>query len=52
VLTTRGLALLYAGVQTCANLRFAGLLTGGDPAEDPIWDGLFAGRPVHIRDYF
>ncbi len=48
----RGLALLYAGVQSCANLRFAGLLTGGDPAHDPLWDCLFRGRPMHIRDYF
>ncbi len=52
LLSPRGLALLYAGVQTCANLRFAGLLTGGDPADDQVWDSLFAGRPVHIRDYF
>ncbi|HET9648373.1 MAG TPA: GNAT family N-acetyltransferase [Microlunatus sp.] len=51
-LAPRGLALLYAGVQSCANLRFAGLLTGGDPRHDPLWDCLFAGRPMHIRDYF
>jgi predicted acetyltransferase len=48
----RGLALLYAGVQSCANLRFAGLLSGGDPSQDRLWDCLFGGTPVHIRDYF
>ena len=30
VFTGRGLALAYAGVQSCANLRFAGLLSGPD----------------------
>jgi predicted acetyltransferase len=48
----RGLALLYAGVQSCANLRFAGLLSGGDLDQDPMWDCLFGGRQMHIRDYF
>jgi predicted acetyltransferase len=51
VFTGRGLALLYAGVQSCANLRFAGLLTGPD-ADDARWDTVTGGRPFHIRDYF
>ena len=52
VVTARGFALLYAGAQTCANLRFAGLLRGGSAAEDVLGDAVFAGRPLHIRDYF
>lgn len=48
----RGLALLYAGVQSCANLRWAGLLTGGLPEQDGVWDTLFGGRQFHIRDYY
>jgi predicted acetyltransferase len=52
LLTPRGLALTYAGAQSAANLRMAGQLTGGDPAEDAVWDGLFGGRQAHIRDYF
>ena len=51
-LTPRGLALLYAGVQSCANLRTAGLLSGGDVDQDLDWDALFGGRQAHIRDYF
>ncbi len=52
VLTPRGLALLYAGAQSSANLRAAGHLIGGDVAEDLDWDALFGGRQAHIRDYF
>ncbi len=52
VLTPRGLALLYAGAQSCANLRAAGHLCGGDRDEDLDWDALFGGRQAHIRDYF
>ena len=48
----RGLALLYAGVQSCANLRWAGLLSGGLPEQDTVWDTLFGGRQFHIRDYY
>ena len=48
----RGLALLYAGVQSTANLRFAGLLSGGTSADDEVLDTLFGGRQLHIRDYF
>ena len=50
--TPQGLALLYAGTQSCANLRFAGQLVGGDPDHDELWDALFGGRQQHIRDYF
>ena len=52
ILAPRGLALLYAGVQSCANLRAAGLLSGGDVEQDLDWDALFGGRQAHIRDYF
>lgn len=52
ILTPRGLALVYAGSQSSANLRAAGHLTGGDPADDLDWDALFGGRQSHIRDYF
>lgn len=48
----RGLALLYAGVQSCANLRWAGLLAHGSPEQDAVWDTLFGGRQFHIRDYY
>lgn len=47
----RELALLYAGVQTYANLRMAGLLTGSS-AHDAAVDALLDRRPVHVRDYF
>ncbi|HEY5820347.1 MAG TPA: GNAT family N-acetyltransferase [Propionibacteriaceae bacterium] len=47
-----GLALAYAGAQSCANLRAIGHLSGGDLAEDPAWDALFGGRQLHIRDDF
>ena len=51
VFDVRGLALAYAGVQSCANLRLAGLLTGPD-AHDATLDALLGGRQMHIRDYF
>ena len=50
--TPQGLALLYAGAQSCANLRLAGHLDGGDLSQDLDWDALFGGRQQHIRDYF
>lgn len=49
--TGRGLALAYAGVQSCANLRFAGLL-GGPDTDDAHWDALLGGRQFHIRNYY
>lgn len=51
VFTGRGLALAYAGAQSCANLRFAGLL-GGPDRDDARWDALLGGRPFHIRNYY
>ncbi|WP_322936407.1 GNAT family N-acetyltransferase [Nocardioides bizhenqiangii] len=51
VFTPGGLALAWSGVQTCANLRMAGLLKGG-AGSDVLLDRLLRGRPVHIRDYF
>jgi predicted acetyltransferase len=50
--TPQGLALMYAGSQSSANLRAAGHLRGGTVAEDASWDALFGGRQQHIRDYF
>lgn len=47
----RGLAQLYAGAASCADLRMAGLLTG-DTGHDRTLDTLFGGRQLHIRDYF
>jgi predicted acetyltransferase len=49
--TSYGLAMLYAGTQSCANLRFAGHLSGST-VHDPTLDALFGGRQFHIRDYF
>ena len=49
--TGRGLALAYAGAQSCANLRFTGLLRGPD-RDDARWDALLGGRQFHIRNYF
>ncbi len=51
-LTPAGLALLYAGAQSGANLRSAGQLTGGRVDDDLVWDALFGGRQRHIRNYF
>ncbi|WP_332641770.1 GNAT family N-acetyltransferase [Aeromicrobium sp.] len=51
-LTPQGLAALYAGAQSCANLRSTSQLTGGDIADDETFDAAFGGRQVHIRDYF
>jgi predicted acetyltransferase len=48
----RGLALFYAGAASCADLRMAGLLTGGSVEDDRRLDTLFDGRQLHIRDYF
>ncbi|WP_369375027.1 enhanced intracellular survival protein Eis [Promicromonospora sp. Populi] len=51
VLSVNGLALLYAGTQSAANLRIAGHLTG-TPGHDAVLTALFAGRQLHVRDYF
>ncbi|MFJ3406535.1 enhanced intracellular survival protein Eis [Promicromonospora sp. NPDC090134] len=51
VLSPNGLALLYSGAQSAANLRVAGHLTG--PADhDAALSTLFGGRQLHVRDYF
>lgn len=52
VYTARGIALAYAGVQSSANLRMAGLLRGGAPEHDRDWDLFFGGSQFHIRNYF
>ena len=52
VLTPGGLALAWAGAQTCANLRMAGHLAGGTVESEAALDRVFAPRPIHIRDYF
>ncbi len=52
VLTPHGLAMLYAGAQSSANLRAAGHLHGGEVAHDLDWDAAFGGRQAHIRDFY
>ncbi|MEN8673043.1 GNAT family N-acetyltransferase [Nocardioides sp.] len=49
--TTQGLALAFAGAQSCANLRLVGHLTGPD-THDRLLDAVLGGRPLHVRDYF
>ncbi|GAB4083580.1 hypothetical protein GCM10028784_02100 [Myceligenerans cantabricum] len=51
VLTANGLALLYAGAQSARNLRLAGHLDGPE-TWDTALTAMFAGRQVHVRDYF
>jgi len=51
VLDPNGLALLYAGAQSAANLRLTGHLTGSS-GHDAVLTSLFAGRQLHVRDYF
>lgn len=51
VLSPNGLALLYAGAQSAANLRIAGHLTG-TPDHDAALTTLFTPRQLHVRDYF
>ncbi len=51
VLSPQGLALLYAGSQSCANLRLAGHLTGST-AHDTTLDALLGSGQVHVRDFF
>ncbi len=51
VLSPNGLALLYAGAQSAANLRIAGHLAGPS-GHDAVLTSLFAGRQLHVRDYF
>ncbi|WP_179951070.1 GNAT family N-acetyltransferase [Xylanimonas oleitrophica] len=51
VLTPAGLAASYAGATSTANLRVAGHLSGPD-THDLLWDALWGGRDVHVRDAF
>jgi predicted acetyltransferase len=51
VLTPGGLALAWAGAQTCANLRMAGHLSGGMENDEAL-DRVLVARPIHIRDSF
>ncbi len=47
----QGLAVVITGAQSCANARFAGLLSG--PSDhDATLDAVFGGRQPHIRDYY
>ena len=49
--TPQGLALKYAGAQSCANLRMTDHLAG--PTDhDALLDAVLGGRPLHVRDYF
>lgn len=49
--TSAGLAAGYAGSLSTAALRAAGQLSG-PTTHDAIWDALWHGRDVHVRDYF
>ncbi len=49
--TPQGLALAFAGAQSCANLRLLDQLSGPD-THDRLLDAALGGRPLHIRDYF
>ncbi|MFE7406141.1 enhanced intracellular survival protein Eis [Isoptericola sp. NPDC057559] len=49
--TSGGLAQSWAGAQSAANVRLAGGLSGPD-AHDAVWDALWGGRQVHVRDSF
>ena len=51
VLTPGGLALAWAGAQTCANLRMAGHISGGMENDEAL-DRVLAPGPIHIRDSF
>ena len=51
VMTPGGLALAWAGAQTCANLRMAGHLSGSMENDEAL-DRVLVPRPIHIRDYF
>lgn len=49
--TTQGLALAFAGAQSCANLRLIDQLSG-PTTHDRVFDAVLGGRPLHVRDYF
>ncbi|WP_345264996.1 GNAT family N-acetyltransferase [Nocardioides nanhaiensis] len=50
-LTPQGVALWWAGAQSCATLRRLGHLTGPTDG-DELLDALTAGAQLHVRDYF
>lgn len=52
VYTPAGIALAWSGVQSSANIRMAGGLTGGDEATDAVLDRALGGWQVHVRDAF
>ncbi|MFI2101895.1 enhanced intracellular survival protein Eis [Isoptericola sp. NPDC019693] len=49
--TSAGLAVTWAGAQSTANARLAGG-ADGPTGHDALWDALWGGRQVHVRDYF
>jgi predicted acetyltransferase len=49
--TPQGLALAWAGVQSCANLRMLGHLAG-PTSYDATLDALLGAGRLHVRDYF
>jgi predicted acetyltransferase len=51
VFTPNGLALAYAGAQSCSGIRMVGGLTG-PAADDETWGAVFGGRPFRILDHF
>ena len=49
----RGWSLLWCGAARSAQLRQAGFLTGGGPADDAALDALLgSGGPAGLLDYF
>jgi predicted acetyltransferase len=46
-----GFAALYAGTPVRV-LRTAGLASGGEPAQDELFDAAFAGRAAYLLEYF
>jgi predicted acetyltransferase len=46
-----GFAALYAGTPVHV-LRTAGLASGGEPAQDELFDAAFAGRAAYLLEYF
>lgn len=52
VLTVGGLSLLFAGASSCADLRAAGHLTGGDGSTDRALEDLLHAPPWQLRDTF
>lgn len=49
--TPCGLALAYAGSQSCAGIRTVGGLTGPQD-DDATWGAAFGGRPFRVHDHF